>query len=350
MLLLINITENEIMSNWEKHYGLKPLVTIICTVYNHEESISTAIESFLIQKTKFPFDILVHDDASTDKSAEIIRKYEKLYPHIIKTIYEKENQYSKHDGSIRKIVNSRINGKYVALCEGDDYWVSESKLQCQFEYMESDESCILCTHNTIRHDLLHKKKDKLFTTWNKIRILSAEDVLMGWNVHTSSYFIRTAFYDYTKGLPLVWCGDYALLLYAFSQGTVVFLPNVMSVYNANNADGITWENKKYEYLVQRTTQRIQFLEKYNEYTSFKYYDVITKRILRANYQIVLGRFHNCMMNDFSVKNYRICSSQLRNNPHYKDRFKISNFFTRINMYLLTHSFHYYAIRYGGKKA
>lgn len=88
-------------------------VSIICNTYNHEEYIRDALDSFIMQKTNFKFEVLVHDDASIDKTADIIREYEKKYPEIIKPIYQTENQYSKETGKINKIQLGRVRGKYI---------------------------------------------------------------------------------------------------------------------------------------------------------------------------------------------------------------------------------------------
>lgn len=114
-----------------------PLVTIRCLVYNHEPYLRQCLDGFVMQKTNFPFEAIVHDDASTDRSAEIIREYAEKYPDIIKPIFETENQYSKRNGSIRRIMNEHTRGKYVALCEGDDYWIDPYKLQKQVDFLET---------------------------------------------------------------------------------------------------------------------------------------------------------------------------------------------------------------------
>ena len=119
-----------------------PLVSIRCTVYNHEPFLRQCLDGFVMQKTTFPFEAIVHDDASTDGSAAIIREYAERYPDIIKPIYETENQYSKNDGSLARVMDAAMhpNSKYVALCEGDDYWTDPEKLQIQVDIMEADES------------------------------------------------------------------------------------------------------------------------------------------------------------------------------------------------------------------
>ena len=123
------------------------LVAIHCLVYNHEPYLRDCLEGFVMQKTNFRFVAIVHDDASTDASAAIIREYEEKYPDIIKPIYETENQYSKRDGSLGRIMNAAIEAtgaKYVAMCEGDDYWTDPLKLQKQVDILEADETLMAC--------------------------------------------------------------------------------------------------------------------------------------------------------------------------------------------------------------
>lgn len=126
------------------------VVAIKCLAYNHEPYIRDCLEGFVMQKTNFRFVAIVHDDASTDKTADIIREYEAKYPEIIKPIYETENQYSKHDGSLGRIMDAAIDAtgtKYVAMCEGDDYWTDPLKLQKQVDILEKDETLMACVTN-----------------------------------------------------------------------------------------------------------------------------------------------------------------------------------------------------------
>lgn len=110
------------------------MVSIRCAVYNHELYIRKCLEGFVMQKTNFRFEAIVHDDASTDGSAAIIKEFAEKYPDIIKPIFEKENQYSKHDGSLGRIMDENSHGKYIAFCEGDDYWTDPLKLQKQIDF------------------------------------------------------------------------------------------------------------------------------------------------------------------------------------------------------------------------
>jgi len=124
-----------------------PLVSIICDTYNHRSFIRQCIDGFLGQKTDFPFEILIHDDASTDETTEIIREYEKKHPEIIKAIYQDLNQYSRGDKIWTRFQFPRAMGKYIALCEGDDYWTDPLKLQKQVSLLESNKNLSACFTN-----------------------------------------------------------------------------------------------------------------------------------------------------------------------------------------------------------
>lgn len=126
------------------------LVAIKCLVYNHEPYLRDCLEGFVMQKTNFRYVVVVHDDCSKDKSAAIIREFAEKYPDIFRPIYETENQYSKHDGSLKRIMSEAleaIGAKYIAICEGDDYWTDPDKLQKQVDILEADETLMACCTN-----------------------------------------------------------------------------------------------------------------------------------------------------------------------------------------------------------
>lgn len=276
---MITKSEYEIKKNWHDTDSV-PMVTIRCTAYNHEKFIERALDSFLEQDTTFSFEILVHDDASTDRTAEIIRRYEELYPSIVKPIYEKENQYSKKDGSLRRILDAATRGKYAALCEGDDYWCDPKKLQRQWEFMEQNPDCSMCVHNTYFHYIDQKENDKTFNQWNELHKLTPEDVFFGWFVHTSSYFYNNKYDFYPPFRARYWSGDYAQLTLALQYGEVYCLPEVMSVYNAGNRAGITALNncRGYEYHLNTIRSRITYLEEYDKYSNGKFHTAVKARI------------------------------------------------------------------------
>lgn len=144
---MLNKTQEEITAKWKSLDTEHPLVSIKCLAFNHEKYIAQTLDGFLIQETNFPFEVIVHDDASTDNTANILREYEKKYPLIVKPVYQTENQYSKHDGSLTRAANAPLKGKYAAVCEGDDYWTDPNKLQMQADFLESHEDYFAIGHN-----------------------------------------------------------------------------------------------------------------------------------------------------------------------------------------------------------
>lgn len=126
-----------------------PLVAIKCITYNQAPYIRQCLDGFIMQRTDFPFVAIVHDDCSTDGTDDIVREYAQRYPDIIKPIFETENQYSKKDGSLGRIMTKACNetgAKYIAMCEGDDYWTDPLKLQKQVDFLEKNPDCSLCYH------------------------------------------------------------------------------------------------------------------------------------------------------------------------------------------------------------
>jgi glycosyltransferase involved in cell wall biosynthesis len=143
----LDISNMNIHQDWSS-LPADPLVSICCTAYNQEAFISTAIDGFLMQRTNFPFEILIHDDASSDGTAGIIKKYQKDHPNLIRSIYQSDNQYSQ--GIYPEfIVEKMSRGKYIACCEGDDYWIDPYKLQKQVDFLEAHPEYVLISHNAL---------------------------------------------------------------------------------------------------------------------------------------------------------------------------------------------------------
>lgn len=203
------------------------LLSIRCITYNHEPYIRQCLEGFVMQKTNFKFVAIVHDDASTDGTAAVIREYAEKYPDIIKPIYETENQYSKHDGSLRRIMNNACRGKYVAYCEGDDYWTDPYKLQMQVDFLEAnpDYSCCytdLEAFNNETGEVQNITKAfksgscyEDFITYDYRRV-SAYTL----TICASRRFIDTCPYPND---PDVFTGDRFMLLHLLSQGKIKYL-------------------------------------------------------------------------------------------------------------------------------
>ena len=136
------INEQDIVNKWHNViHG--PVVSICCITYNQAAYIQNAIDSFLLQKTVFPFEILIHDDASSDGTRDILVAYSKKYPRIIKLVLQSENQFSSCRLIAPRFLYPISKGKYVALCEGDDYWVDDTKLQKQVDFLENNQDYVV---------------------------------------------------------------------------------------------------------------------------------------------------------------------------------------------------------------
>lgn len=221
------------------------MVAIHCLVYNHEPYLRDCFEGFVMQKTNFRFVAVVHDDCSTDGSASIIREYEAKYPEIIKPIYESENQYSKHDWSLERIMSEAIDAtgaKYVAMCEGDDYWIDPLKLQKQVDILEADETLMACcsAYSIVdNHSKIIKAKDeKAVVKDNKegrynLRDFFRDDhryptlTVLYRNIHKKE--IREKF-AHTRNAFL---GDWTMWICLLIYGDMYYIDEVTAAYRIN---------------------------------------------------------------------------------------------------------------------
>lgn len=212
----------------------QPLVTIRCLVYNHEPYLRQCLEGFVMQKTNFPFEAIVHDDASTDGSAAIIKEYAEKYPDIIKPIFETENQYSKRDGSLTRVLDKFMRGKYIAFCEGDDYWIDPLKLQKQVDFLESHPQYVLSHTNITVYDAHSGKKIKRHFSGIDGNICEFL-ITKGNPIATVTVCIRQHIWAEYRKESQCWnielkMGDLPIWIYASMKGLVHYLPEVTSVY------------------------------------------------------------------------------------------------------------------------
>lgn len=213
-------------------------VSICCLVYNHEKYLRQCLDGFVMQKTDFRFEAVIHDDASTDNSADIIREYADKYPDIIRPIFESQNQYSKKDGSLRKIMNKACQGKYVAMCEGDDYWTDPYKLQKQFAFLEKHQDYFMCFHSA---SVLNEANAPVYICCNNIeeREYFTKDIFPKWIVPTASVVVKREVLErpILYGEMLLY-EDIAIFLSAADCGRIWGMSEQMSVYRINSG-GVT---------------------------------------------------------------------------------------------------------------
>jgi glycosyltransferase involved in cell wall biosynthesis len=246
--------------------GTIPLVSISCLTYNHENYIRDAIEGFLMQKTTFPVEILIHDDASTDKTAEIVREYEKKYPQLIKAIYQTENQYSKGIGVSTTFQFPRARGKYIALCEGDDYWTDPLKLQKQVDFLEeNNEFGLVYTDVDFYYQYSKKFKKAVFKNNHIYQCKSFEDHLINKGyLAPLTWVFRKDIYDSFEIKVSHSDGSFAIMLEFFYHSKVFFLNKVTAVYRISEGS-VSRPKKlinKYKYHMGVFQTQIDYLNKY----------------------------------------------------------------------------------------
>lgn len=223
-----------------------PLVSVCCITYNHVAYIRQCIDGVLMQKTNFTYEIIINDDCSTDGTTDIIKEYALKFPEIIKPIFHSENQFSKGvRGMFATFCFPAAKGKYIALCEGDDYWTDPLKLQRQLDFLESHPDYSMCFHRaTILSEINYPTR--LNVTEIEGREYSADELFSQWIVPTASIVYRAE----VNLLPLerpcdILNGDIVLVLKCCSCGKVRALEYEMSVYRMH-IGGVTYSPTLYE--------------------------------------------------------------------------------------------------------
>jgi len=242
-----------------------PKVSILCLTYNHEKYIKQALDSFLMQKTNFDFEVLIHDDASTDKTPQIIKQYQKKYPQIIKPIFSKYNKYSK---GIRDLVIKyllpKAKGKYIALCEGDDYWTHEDKLQIQVDFLDKNSDYVICFHpvKVIYED--EKNKQDIYPPFADPKNFNLFQLLHGNFIQTNSVMYRKlSKKQYSKLSKENFSpGDWYLHIYHARFGKIGFINKVMSVYRRHKKG--LWSNAELNSIIHYKKNGLLHLSMYFE--------------------------------------------------------------------------------------
>lgn len=276
-----------------------PLVSICCLTYNHEKYIQQTLDGFLMQKTEYEFEVLIHDDASTDNTAEIIKEYQKKYPDIIKPIYQVENQYSKGVIINKEFQFSRAKGKYIALCEGDDYWTDENKLQMQISYMEQNPQCS-CTF----HAALLSSNEVIIGNdrhYEEECDIPTEEIVQGDGAYcaTASLVFRTKYaLEYPKFRLISDVGDYPLQILLAAKGSVHYFPDTMSVYRCFVEGSWTqrnWsaEKENIHRRVKHIHNKIEVLQEFDKEYNKKYHYSVVDRVMQ------------CKMDLYSMRHYPV---------------------------------------------
>ena len=225
----------------------KPKLTIHCITYNHEKYIAQALESFVMQKTNFHFEAIIGDDASTDRTQEIIKKYVNKHPDILKAVLRKKN-VGPYNNSVD--IFNRINSKYVSLCEGDDFFTDPLKLQKQVDFLDAHPEYSICFHPVKVFYEDNSQPNYIFPDKNYDKPFNFETLLTENFIQTNSCVYRWRFNNekiedfYPKDIAP---GDLYLHLLHAQKGKIGFISEVMSSYRKHSS-GIWYKDPKKEYL------------------------------------------------------------------------------------------------------
>jgi len=239
----------------------QPLVSICCATYNHANYIKDTINSFIFQQINFPYEIIINDDASTDNTSILLVEYYSKYPKLIRIFLQKENQYRIGKKPWFNVLFPSALGKYIARCDGDDYWTDPNKLQKQVDFLEANpEYGMVCTD----YDKYYQKKNKLEKNClpryylEKGEIIFEDYILDRSTIGTATVLFRKSildeyFSEIGKTQIYKWnVGDVPIYLFIALKSKIKVLPDITSIYriNENSASKFTDAHKFYKYVLK----------------------------------------------------------------------------------------------------
>lgn len=278
----------------EKNQSEPIMVSVQVLVFNHEPYLRDCLNGIVKQRTNFRFEAIVHDDCSTDNSVKIIQEFAAKYPSIVKPILEDENQFSKGGNKLTKIMFNACKGKYIAMCEGDDYWTDYTKLQRQFEFLEENKEYVAATENSI---ILYTESglQDLFST-NKEKDININELIIKRQFPTASVFVRNNIFgdDYYS---LKFHNDTTCWCYIATKGKIKYFPIISSVYR--RGPGVTEKIEPYEWAQICEQWYIEIEHSFHKYLKDKKIinDIIVNQFIGSGYVCLekkTGNFLKCI--------------------------------------------------------
>lgn len=268
------------------------LLTIYCLTYNHEKYLKKTLDGFVNQKVDFKYKVIVHDDASTDRTQKIMKEYEQRYPSLFLMIYQTQNQYSKGVKIKKEIIEPLVDSKYVACCEGDDYWCDSGKLQMQIDYMESHPDCSLCVHDTLQINEAGESLGRLFNGKKSDTDYYMKDILKaggGGLFQLSSYLgKRDVLLNVPDELSIKGIGDLPMAIHACYKGYIHYIGRVMSCYRVGVPTSWSITNDSGEKRIVHGHNLLEGIDRIDSYTGKKYGKVID--IAKGEALVILYRY------------------------------------------------------------
>lgn len=240
------------------------LLSVVVTTYNHRKYIKECLDSILKQKTNFSFEILIGEDDSTDGTREFCKQYTKKYPNIINLFLRKRKDVIYINGNPTGRFNflqslKACKGKYIALCEGDDYWTDPLKLQKQVDFMEANPEYHICFHNAQIFDQKSKKLKKNSITRKVSNTTNISDLARGNYIQTPTVLFRKNFEEVPDWFVKSPLGDWTLYMLVTKYGKIYKMNDSMAVYRHH--DESIWSQKSKFYRIANTLKSFELVVK-----------------------------------------------------------------------------------------
>lgn len=306
------------------------LVAVHCLVYNHEPYLRDCFDGFVMQKTNFRFVVIVHEDCSTDNSKTIICEYGAKYPDIFRPIYETENQWHKTDGSLDGIMNEAIEAtgaKYIAICEGDDFWVDAFKLQKQVNYMEAHPKIGLCyTDFNFYYENSRVFKEALFKNGMHRSVDFEDHLLTRGYIGPMTWLMRKDTYKMVYPKSTHSDGSFALALEFYAKSKVAYIDEVTATYRIhdNSASRPDSLEKKWQYVCGIMQTQLEYARKYGNdamvqkvYINSYLVDLLPLAVALKKQDFIMEAREYTEQFGFKFDNYlTIISASLKNEKQY----------------------------------
>ena len=277
-------------------------VSVYCLAYNHGKYIRNALKGLVKQRTNFRYEVFVHDDASTDNTAEIIREYAEKYPDIIRPIYQTENQYSKGVKIMPTYILPKMSGRYIAVCEGDDFWTDDDKLQLQVDALEAHPECAVCHAKVDRTDVQGniiglplppvEIKSGVIKSKDYLALVAYAGPCQTLTFQLSGAMMRKDIYEeYIENKPgyakMFRAGDIPMFLYMGMKGDAFYINRSMSCYRTGNPESFVGRmGGSAEKKIKHYEAESDALRAFDEYSGFIVHEAIENGIKNRRFSIL----------------------------------------------------------------
>lgn len=291
-------------------------VSVWMVTYNHENYIELAIESIMMQKTNFSYKLFIGEDFSNDRTRKICIELSKKYPSKIELILHKKNLGSNSNGVFMYQHCSDTKAKYIALCEGDDFWTDPYKLQKQVDFLEANEDCSLAVHKVqIMEDGRNSSTTSIPSTQKESNYFTFENLIKNWDIQTSSFLFRNykdlsiSIQSLVDGLVF---GDVGLVYYLLTKGKIHYSDEVMSVYRLHETSSTAQNNNNaIEKSIRFGEDYNILLDRFNQMSNYKFNILIHQK--KATSYIPIADFYHLKKDFKKVRLY--LKKVLKENPH-----------------------------------